>query len=111
MFGSAQGFRGGSCYFLPGTPASITFYRTVAEIDHPERLLPIGWNRTSGGVFSQGPFPGRLFMLDFSGPPEDRQAPVTGDEIEAALCRISGKDVRVKGAACRRCGTCAFALR
>ena len=81
---------------FPGTAPTSTFYQAVAEIDHPERLLPIGWRRTSGGVFSYGPFPGRLVMLDFSGPPEDRQAPVTREEIEAVLRRVSGADVRVK---------------
>lgn len=81
---------------FPGTPPTMTMYQAVAEIDHPERLLPIGWRRASGGVFAYGPFPGRLFMLDFTGPPEDRQAPVTREEIEAALRRISGTDVRVK---------------
>ena len=81
---------------FPGTPPSSTFYQAVAEIDHPERLAPMGWRRTSGGVFSYGPFPGRLVMLEFSGPPEDRQAPVTGEEIEAVLRRVSGADVRVK---------------
>jgi len=81
---------------FPGTPPTSTFYQAVAEIDHPERLLPIGWHRTSGGVFSYGPFPGRLFMLDFNGPPENRQAPVTREEIEAILRRVSGTDVRVK---------------
>ena len=80
---------------FPGTPPTLTFYQAIAQIDHPERLLPIGWRRTSGGVFSYGPFPGRLFLLDFSGPPENRQAPVTREEIEAALRRISGVDVRV----------------
>jgi 2-polyprenyl-6-methoxyphenol hydroxylase-like FAD-dependent oxidoreductase len=81
---------------FPGTAPTSTFYQVIAEIDHPERLLPIGWRRTSDGVFSYGPVPGRLFMLDFSGPPEDRQAPVTLEEIEAVLRRISGVDVRVK---------------
>lgn len=81
---------------FPGTPPTLTFYQAVAEIDHPERLLPRGWHRTSGGVFSYGPFPGRLVMLDFSGSPENRQAPVTREEIEAVLRRISGTDVRVK---------------
>jgi 2-polyprenyl-6-methoxyphenol hydroxylase-like FAD-dependent oxidoreductase len=70
---------------FPGTPPTLTSYQAIAEIDHPERLLPIGWHRTSGGVFSYGPFPGRLFMLDFTGPPENRQAPVTREEIEAVL--------------------------
>lgn len=81
---------------FPGTAPTTTFYQIVAEIDYPERLLPIGWNRTSGGVFAYGPVPGRLFMLDFSGPPQDRQAPVTLEEIEAVLRRVSGADVRVK---------------
>jgi 2-polyprenyl-6-methoxyphenol hydroxylase-like FAD-dependent oxidoreductase len=84
---------------FPGTPPSLTMYQAVAEIDHPERLLPIGWHRTTGGVFSYGPFPGRLFMLDFSGPPEDRDAPVTREEIEYQLRRIGGQDVRVKALA------------
>jgi 2-polyprenyl-6-methoxyphenol hydroxylase-like FAD-dependent oxidoreductase len=82
-------------FAFPGTPPTSTFYQAVAEIDHPERLAP-GWHRTSGGVFSYGPLPGRLVMLDFVGPPEDRQATVTPEEIEAALRRISGADVRVK---------------
>lgn len=82
---------------FPGTAPTSTFYQAVAEIDHPDRLAPMGWRRTSGGVFSYGPFPGRLVMLDFSGPPEDRNAPVTLEEIETALRRISGADVRVKG--------------
>jgi 2-polyprenyl-6-methoxyphenol hydroxylase-like FAD-dependent oxidoreductase len=81
---------------FPGTAPTSTFYQVIAEIDHPERLLPIGWHRTSGGVFSYGPVPGRLFVLDFSGPPENREAPVTREEIEAVLRRISGADVRVK---------------
>jgi hypothetical protein len=37
-----------------------------------------------------------MFMLDFIGPPENQQAPVTREEIEAVLRRISGTDVRVK---------------
>ena len=81
---------------FPGTPPSSTFYQAVAGIDHPECLLPAGWHRTSGGVFSYGPFPGRLVMLDFNGPPENRQAPVTREEIEAVLRRVSGMDVRVE---------------
>ena len=80
---------------FPGTAPTSTFYQVIAEIDHPERLLPIGWRRTSDGVFSYGPVPGRLFMLDFIGTPEDRQAPVTREEVEAVLRRISGADVRV----------------
>ena len=80
---------------FPGTPPSTTFYQAVVEVDHPERLLPLGWQRTDGGVYSYGFLPGRLVLLDFSGPPADRDAPVTRDEIESVLRRISGRDVRV----------------
>ena len=81
---------------FPGAAPTLTMYQSSAEIDHPERLLPGGWRRTSGGVFSYGFLPDRLVMLDFSGPPEDREAPVTREEIEAVLRRVSGADVRVK---------------
>ena len=84
---------------FPGTPPSLTMLQAVADLDHPERLLPLGWRRTPGGVFSYGPFPGRLFMLDFSGPPAERDAPVTREEVEAVLRRVSGQDVRVKSLA------------
>jgi 2-polyprenyl-6-methoxyphenol hydroxylase-like FAD-dependent oxidoreductase len=82
-------------FAFPGTAPSSTFYQAIAQIDHPERLAPMGWRRTSGGVFSYGPIPGRVVMLDFTGPPEDRQAPVSREEIEDVLRRVSGADVRV----------------
>ena len=81
---------------FPGTAPTMTMYQASVEIDYPEGLLPGGWRRTSGGVFSYGFLPNRLVMLDFSGPPEDREAPVTREEVEAVLRRISGTDVCVK---------------
>ena len=83
-------------FAFPGTPPTLTMYQAVVDLDDPEGALAKGWHRTPGGVYASGPFPRRLFMLDFSGPPADRQAPVTRDEIEDVLRRISGADVRVK---------------
>jgi 2-polyprenyl-6-methoxyphenol hydroxylase-like FAD-dependent oxidoreductase len=80
---------------FPGAPPTMTLFGAVAEIDHPERL-PSGFCRTSGGVFSYGFMADRLIMLDFSGPPDDRDAPVTREEIERVLRQVSGADVRVK---------------
>lgn len=80
---------------FPGTPPTLTMYQAIVDLDTPS-ALPSGWHRTSEGVFAHGPFPRRLFMLDFSGPPHDRQAPVTREEIEAVLRRISGTDIRVR---------------
>jgi len=93
--GGRSALRRKAGFAFPGTPPSSTFYQAVVEIDHPERLLPLGWRRTPEGVFSYGFLPGRLVLLDFSGTPEDRDAPVAREEVEAVLRRISGEDVRV----------------
>jgi 2-polyprenyl-6-methoxyphenol hydroxylase-like FAD-dependent oxidoreductase len=80
---------------FPGYDPTLTGWKANAEVDHPERLLPLGWQRTPTGLFASGPFPGRLLIIEFNGPPADRNAPVTAEEIEAALRRVSGRDVRV----------------
>jgi 2-polyprenyl-6-methoxyphenol hydroxylase-like FAD-dependent oxidoreductase len=79
---------------FPGWDPTLTMYQAFAEVDHPEPLLPHGFHYTSGGMF--GFLLGRVFMLDFSGPPADRQAPVTHEEFESVLRRVSGVDVRVR---------------
>ncbi len=81
-------------FVVSGAPPSITMYQAVVDIDHPERLPP-GATRTPKGVLINGPRPRRLGLHDYSGPPANRDAPVTREEIEHALRRISGADVRV----------------
>ncbi|WP_213738031.1 FAD-dependent monooxygenase [Bradyrhizobium sp. dw_411] len=78
---------------FPGSEPTLTMYQALAEVDYLERF-PRGFRYTSGGMF--GALLGRIFMLDFSGPPKDRDAPVTREEFEAVLRRVSGVDVRVK---------------
>lgn len=63
----------------------MTMYQATAEIDHPERVSG-RFHHMRGGMFAYNGFqPNRVIMMDFSGPPEDRQAPVTHEEIEAML--------------------------
>ena len=81
-------------FAFPGTPPSLTMYQAVLDLDHPERL-PGYVTRTSEGVLINGPRPRRIGLHDFSGPPADRDAPVTREEVEGVLRRISGADVRV----------------
>lgn len=70
---------------FPGTPPTMTMYQATAEIDHPERVSG-RFHHMRGGMFAYNGFqPNRVIMMDFSGPPEDRQAPVTHEEIEAML--------------------------
>jgi 2-polyprenyl-6-methoxyphenol hydroxylase-like FAD-dependent oxidoreductase len=80
-------------FAFPGSDPTLTMYQALAEVDPPESRLPHGFHYTSGGMF--GFLLGRVFMMDFSGPPKDRDAPVTREEFEAVLRRVSGLDVRV----------------
>jgi 2-polyprenyl-6-methoxyphenol hydroxylase-like FAD-dependent oxidoreductase len=82
---------------FPGTEPTLTGYQVIVELDHPERLLPLGWRRTPAGMMSYGPTPGRVVVVAFDGPPPDREAPVTTAEVEQSLRRVSGVDVRVTG--------------
>ncbi|QIG99494.2 MULTISPECIES: FAD-dependent oxidoreductase [unclassified Bradyrhizobium] len=80
---------------FPGTDPTLTGHQAIVELDYPDRLLPVGWRRTPVGMMAYGPIPGRVFLAEFDGPPADRSAPVTREEIETTLRRISGADVRV----------------
>jgi 2-polyprenyl-6-methoxyphenol hydroxylase-like FAD-dependent oxidoreductase len=80
---------------FPGTDPTLTGHQAIVELDHPERLLPLGWRRTAKGVLAYGPIPGRVFVAEFDGPPADRNAPVTLEEIQASLRRVSCADVTI----------------
>ncbi|MGY4256057.1 2-polyprenyl-6-methoxyphenol hydroxylase-like FAD-dependent oxidoreductase [Bradyrhizobium sp. USDA 4516] len=82
-------------FAFPGTEPTLTGHQAIVDLDHPDRLLPVGWRRTPVGMMAYGPIPGRVFLAEFDGPPADRSAPVTREEIETTLRRISGVDVRV----------------
>ncbi|MEU9410080.1 FAD-dependent monooxygenase [Streptomyces sp. NPDC048281] len=74
---------------FPGTEPEITGYQAVVEMSGGE-LLGVGWNTTEVGTYVNGPFPGRILTVEFDGPPADRSAPVTAEELQAALRRVSG---------------------
>lgn len=73
-----------------GTDPTLTGYQIVAEFDAPEKL-PRGWQRTARGLVASAP--GRVFTAEFDGPPPD--APITQAEVEAALQRVSGTDIKI----------------
>jgi 2-polyprenyl-6-methoxyphenol hydroxylase-like FAD-dependent oxidoreductase len=80
---------------FPGTDATLTGHQAIVELDHPERLLPWGWRRTAQGMLAYGPIPGRVCLVEFDGPPPDRNAPITVDEVQGSLRRVSGADVTI----------------
>jgi len=78
---------------FPGTEPTITGYQIAAELDAPEKL-PQGWHRTAHGLIASAP--GRVFTAEFRGPPPPRDAPIAREEVEAAIQRLSGTDVKIR---------------
>ncbi|KOV71067.1 FAD-dependent monooxygenase [Streptomyces sp. MMG1121] len=74
---------------FPGTAPEITGYQAIVELTGDERLRE-GWNTTDTGTYVHGPFPGRILTVEFDGPPADRTAPVTKEELQTSLRRVSG---------------------
>jgi 2-polyprenyl-6-methoxyphenol hydroxylase-like FAD-dependent oxidoreductase len=81
-------------FAFPGTPPEITAYAATVQITDPGTLKP-GWNRTPVGVYVYGPGPNRVLVVEFKGPPADRDAPVTAEELQASLRYVSGTDVTI----------------
>lgn len=79
---------------FPGTAPEITGHQAVVELEGAQ-ALGSGWQSTDTGVYVHGPFPGRILTVEFDGPPADRDAPVTAEELETSLRKVSGADVRV----------------
>ncbi|GAA1364222.1 FAD-dependent monooxygenase [Streptomyces beijiangensis] len=84
-----------SDFAFPGTEPTMTGHQFIAEYADPDVLLPFGWRRTETGMLAYGPMPGRLFLARFDGPPADRDAPVTLEEVQAAARHVTGTDVVV----------------
>ncbi|MGC1297077.1 MAG: FAD-dependent monooxygenase [Alloacidobacterium sp.] len=76
---------------FPGTDPEISGYSAMVEIADPEKLS-FGWKRTAKGAYVNGPMSGRILTVEFDGPPKDRDAPITLDELQASLRKVSGTD-------------------
>jgi len=88
---------------FPGTDPEFTGYLAVADLADPEKLGH-GWAWSPRGAYRYGPQPGRVVTVEFEAPPADRSAPVTPEELQSSLRRVSGTDVTLtalRGAATR----------
>jgi 2-polyprenyl-6-methoxyphenol hydroxylase-like FAD-dependent oxidoreductase len=79
-----------------GTDPLTTGYQAIVALDIPD-VLPLGWNVTETGLYNYGAKPGWLFFVEFCGPPPNRDAPLTTEELQGSLRRVSGKDVTITG--------------
>ncbi|MEV4926783.1 FAD-dependent monooxygenase [Streptomyces roseoverticillatus] len=83
-----------------GTASTLS--TTAGEVllgDPPN--APAGWQRTPRGCTVMSVHPGggrsRVVAIEFSGPPRDREAPVTVEELSATVARIHGRAVPMTG--------------
>ncbi|MFB9447305.1 FAD-dependent monooxygenase [Dactylosporangium vinaceum] len=81
-------------FAFEGTPATITGRQALVDIAGPNPLAK-GWHRTGTGMVVFGPGPQRVLTVEFDGPPADRDAPLSREEIEGSLRRTSGTGVVV----------------
>ncbi|MEV1170780.1 FAD-dependent monooxygenase [Nonomuraea sp. NPDC049784] len=79
---------------FPGTDGITTGYRAFAEIDDPDFHMP-GWFRKDNGLLVYEEGPPRFITLEFIGSPANRDAPITLEEFQEALRRLSGTKVTV----------------
>jgi 2-polyprenyl-6-methoxyphenol hydroxylase-like FAD-dependent oxidoreductase len=79
---------------FPGTDGVTTGYRAFADIDDLDFHLP-GWFRKDAGLLVYEEGPPRFITLEFDRPPVDRDAPITPEEFQGSLRRLSGTKVTV----------------
>ncbi|MFG2831528.1 FAD-dependent monooxygenase [Streptomyces sp. NPDC048434] len=74
---------------FPGTAPEITGRQAIVEMTGAD-ALGAGWNWTGTGTYAHGAMPGRILTVEFDGPPADRDAPITAQELETSLRKVSG---------------------
>ncbi|MER5999513.1 FAD-dependent monooxygenase [Nonomuraea angiospora] len=83
-----------SGFAFEGTPATMTGRTAVAELASAEAVTSS--LRHPGGLVNLSLVPGEIATIEFDGGPGDRDAPMTAEELEDSLRRVTGHDVVVK---------------
>lgn len=76
-------------------PPSLRAMLGMARLPHPDQLRP-GWQPTPTGwtLLNLNRFgSSRIITFEFDGPEPDRRRPITTEEFQAALVRITGRHV------------------
>ncbi|MFG2350638.1 FAD-dependent monooxygenase [Streptomyces phaeochromogenes] len=89
---------------FPGTDPELVGHLALVDIADPETLAN-GWAWSTRGAYRYGPQPGRVVTVEFDGAPNDLpharlrsrggtpMTPVTLEEVQNSLRRVSGTDV------------------
>ncbi|WP_184905262.1 FAD-dependent monooxygenase [Amycolatopsis umgeniensis] len=78
---------------FPGTEPTMTGRVARAELADPGAVKSS--MHGPGGMVHVGMVPGEIATMEFDGGPEDRDAPMTAEEMRASVGRVSGIDVTV----------------
>lgn len=76
-----------------GTEPEFTGYSVQVDLADPSRL-PLGRHYTTAGMYTQWQ-PGVIAMADFDGGASHRVQPLTGEQVQSVLRRVSCTDVTV----------------
>ncbi|MGW7752938.1 FAD-dependent monooxygenase [Streptomyces violaceusniger] len=79
-----------------GTDPQMVGYQAVADFDDPGELSR-GWTWTPRGIYAYGPIPGHVLVARFGPQPQDRDAPVTLEELQQAVRDVTGVNVTLNG--------------
>lgn len=79
-----------------GTGPELVGYQAIAEFEDASELRR-GWNWTPRGIYTYGPMPGRVLVARFAPQPEDKNAPVTVEELQSAVRDVTGIPVTITG--------------
>ncbi|ANN17669.1 FAD-dependent oxidoreductase [Amycolatopsis orientalis] len=79
-----------------GTDPEMVGYQAIADFDDPSELRR-GWTWTPRGIYTYGPVPGRVLVARFAPQPEDKDAPVTVEELQDAVRDVTGVPVTITG--------------
>jgi 2-polyprenyl-6-methoxyphenol hydroxylase-like FAD-dependent oxidoreductase len=82
-------------FAFDGTDPELTGYMAIVEFKDPDKL-PLGFNLTPRGMYTHGPAPGRIGVVDFDGGRFDRTSEITLENLQAMLQRVSGTDVTLR---------------
>lgn len=82
-------------FAFEGTEPELTGHMALVEFEDTDGLLP-GFHLTPNGMYTNGPAPGRVSVVDFDGGRFDRTSEITREDLQTMLQRASGTKVRLK---------------
>jgi 2-polyprenyl-6-methoxyphenol hydroxylase-like FAD-dependent oxidoreductase len=78
-----------------GNEPELTGYMAIVEFHDLDHLAP-GFHLTPRGMYTHGPAPGRIGVIDFDGGSFDRTSEITLENLQAMLQKVSGTRVTLK---------------